>query len=520
MSPLLVVVLCMAVPQTAEKKIGGVNLKCGAYCLYVGLRSLDVPVGTYEELEKTLGPPGNHGYSMEDLAGTARKLGAYADGVETSLDRLSYRKGRFACIALVERGHFVILYDYDRDKGVVHIIDPPEKREIQADAFRDIWTKKALLVSDKPLEAEESIRPPLNLGLIAACFMASLASLMLGVAFFRFFRGRVASAVLVLWVVSGCGGTQPAGTNGLPRLMLDPEVVDFTSEAVDGGTLLDAEVTIHNAGTELLRIFSVASSCGCTVVKAPSTIAPGGSDVLHMHVQAGYQNGPRSSHVTLQTNDPQHPSMALPARWVVGRSLQLEPSLIDFGIIRPGQDVQQPVRVMLLEKLARTGLQVRGLTPGMSAEWTENLDRGKVRTLLIAARGNEQPGTYHATLELSDKDEALLATLRVRWEVTARLAAHPAAVFRSGVRPGETARFDVLVVSETRELFAIQDARLDGYTGNVSFDREAGRAVRHRVGLEVKAPEQDGVFRMVLRITTDLNGGPVLEVPCSLVVRG
>jgi ABC-type bacteriocin/lantibiotic exporter with double-glycine peptidase domain len=130
------------------------NLRCGAYCLYVGLGALDVSTGLFDEFESALGQPGKHGYSMEDLAAAAQRAGAHTQGVETSLENLSYRKGRFACIAPLERAHFVNVYDVDLDARRVYIIDPPNKREMDADAFNAVWSKKALLISNQPLEPE------------------------------------------------------------------------------------------------------------------------------------------------------------------------------------------------------------------------------------------------------------------------------------------------------------------------------------------------------------------------------
>ena len=84
----------MAEPKTAPAP--PVDLRCGAYCLYVSLKALDLPVEDFAALEAKLGQPSRAGYSMLQLAEAARSYGAYVEGVETNLDALSRRRGRFA----------------------------------------------------------------------------------------------------------------------------------------------------------------------------------------------------------------------------------------------------------------------------------------------------------------------------------------------------------------------------------------------------------------------------------------
>lgn len=125
----------------------GVDLRCGAYCLYVALKALERPVGSFEAFEKELGGPSAMGYSMEQLARAAESHGAYSLGVQTSLAHLESRPGRFACIALLERdGHFVCIYDID-DRSVF-VVDPPEYRVVARDAFERLWPGKAVLISN------------------------------------------------------------------------------------------------------------------------------------------------------------------------------------------------------------------------------------------------------------------------------------------------------------------------------------------------------------------------------------
>ena len=159
-------------PKTPEPRV---DLRCGGYCLYAGLSALDVPLGDYAALEKSLGEPSTLGYSMEQLARAARSRGAFALGVETNLDNLASRPGRFAGIALLDDAkHYACIYDVD-DKSVF-IVDPPLRREIARDAFSLAWRGNALILSAKdivPVSPRRSNMPWLG-AIATACLLLAI----------------------------------------------------------------------------------------------------------------------------------------------------------------------------------------------------------------------------------------------------------------------------------------------------------------------------------------------------------
>lgn len=142
------------------------DLRCGAYCLYLSLGALDRKPSSFAELEKRLGQPTSLGYSMGQLGDAARSFGVSVLAVETSIENLEARPGRFACVALVERqGHFVCIYDIDESH--VYLMDPPDRSSVSREVFSKIWKGKALLLSDRPITPMVPGRFPMKFAWIA-----------------------------------------------------------------------------------------------------------------------------------------------------------------------------------------------------------------------------------------------------------------------------------------------------------------------------------------------------------------
>ena len=164
-----------AVALSAQTPAPIIDVRCGAYSLYVGLRALDLHQGDYEAFEADMGPPSEAGYSMADLVRTAEKHGAHTLAVESSLETLPHYRRPFGCIALLERSHYVNVIDVK--DGTVTVADVPDVYDLPAATFRHQWTGKALLIASEPL-TPVSRRSP---GWLAAAAVAVVACLLVGI---------------------------------------------------------------------------------------------------------------------------------------------------------------------------------------------------------------------------------------------------------------------------------------------------------------------------------------------------
>lgn len=149
-----IAILWMSVANANDRDL------CGAYCAYLALKSIDVPVESYERLQEDLGAPPAGGYRLGQLNKIAQEYGAHTLGVETTIDSLRLREAgeRFACIAHLKQDHFVLLSKITPE-GVV-VIDPPHKNLVPFVTWQRDWDGVALLLSPTPLRPEEDLRRP------------------------------------------------------------------------------------------------------------------------------------------------------------------------------------------------------------------------------------------------------------------------------------------------------------------------------------------------------------------------
>ena len=132
--------------------------ECGAHCLYVALRALDVPA-KHDEVKDKLGPLPPGGYSLGSIEEVAQGYGLEMLGVTTSVENLRLRPERFACIAHLSGNHFVLLAAAP-EEGPVRVIDPPKTYDLPAETLATRWDGTALLLSPDPLIKEEDLPRP------------------------------------------------------------------------------------------------------------------------------------------------------------------------------------------------------------------------------------------------------------------------------------------------------------------------------------------------------------------------
>ena len=220
---------------------------------------------------------------MASLDEAARRYGAFTLAVETSLDNLNSRPESFACLALMNPSHFVLLYDVD--DRLVYIVDPPRSYTMERDTFNHAWTRKALLIGRNPFTPEESIRPRTTaftvlLRCLSALVVSSFA-IGIGYRLLRQRRLRVSGAPLILaclgcaFAMSGCGAQTDVKapfpieestilSDSGPLLLAEPESHELGEVySLRLGESMVVNTRLSNAGREVLQIDEVRAGCSC-----------------------------------------------------------------------------------------------------------------------------------------------------------------------------------------------------------------------------------------------------------------
>lgn len=129
-----------------------------------------------------------------------------------------------------------------------------------------------------------------------------------------------------------------------PKLEVTPETYDF-GEAPSGESV-QAPFTLHNEGDEPLTISYVRTSCGCTTTALEKReLAPGEETSLVATLSLKGRSGPQSKHLTIGSNDPDHPDRQALIQGAAVCYLTISPSLIYLSSIPQGQAVTRTVEI-------------------------------------------------------------------------------------------------------------------------------------------------------------------------------
>ena len=521
------------------------SVHCGGYCLYIALEALGAAPRSYEDLQARLKPPPPSGYSLDQLDEAARALGAKTLVVETTVDDLLGRSEPFACITLITKNHYVLLYDIDGKYA--YFIDYPSKSKVPLDTFRAVWERKALLVGPEKFEGEESVFARLRrrrlardvaLGVAGAAVVGFAAACL-----WRFVRRRSRSAVaggfLVLsWLGAGCGAD--SGTSAVPApaaLVLQPARHRLGTIKLTGPDETRSVATrLINRGGSPLRIRQIVRSCNCTEVTLDvNLIPPGGEAILTAVIRLGDSPEPRVSRLGIVTSSDDVASDEVLIEWQVRGSVRTEPSTLSPVELAPGAEARRTVAVHLddLELCKKCSILARadeGLlkltvrpTPGTTVVGHSSPGGRDVAAaeLEVLIRPQTEERQYRETVELSVVCDGAVRgrfAMPVAWRVLPPILVSPARLVIGDARPAETfERHLVLRARDGAPFRLLRVACRDPKALLESRFSESESGV-HALKMRFAAPPEPGPWRSLLDVRTDHPKSSLLYVPFSIVV--
>lgn len=146
---------------------------------------------------------------------------------------------------------------------------------------------------------------------------------------------RRGSAVLIYSLLALSASSQPVCT------LVSPADTDFGFVAV-GSTQIHY-FTLANLGDQVLEIWPHEQSCGCQILSLPISISPGSEYPLEVAFRID-THGIRSESVTVKTNDPTSPTLALTISYTGVREIYAAPSEISITEVL---DLSYPLTVKL-----------------------------------------------------------------------------------------------------------------------------------------------------------------------------
>ena len=154
-----------------------------------------------------------------------------------------------------------------------------------------------------------------------------------------------------------------------PKLEISPETFDFGE--VPSGESVQATFTLRNGGDEPLHIAYVRTSCGCTTTALEKRdLAPGEETPLIATLSLKNRSGPQNKHLTIGSNDPDHPDIQAIVQGTAIRHLTLIPSTVTFFSAPQGQTITRTVEIRSDSSTPFNILSIEASHPDLAIEVT------------------------------------------------------------------------------------------------------------------------------------------------------
>jgi hypothetical protein len=172
-------------------------------------------------------------------------------------------------------------------------------------------------------------------------------------------------AAVSLGVAAVGGGTPvraaaPAQESGAPAVSTDAAVtrprlevdqVEIDGGEVEPGKMVDFVFPLRNTGQLPLEIQKVKPSCGCIIVgNFDHTIPPGGVGSVRAAIRTAGLRGQVTKHLTVMSNDPEHPAFTLTMSARMFQPIEVFPGLDILLPLNPGRPTSLEVVVRCNEK--------------------------------------------------------------------------------------------------------------------------------------------------------------------------
>jgi hypothetical protein len=311
---------------------------------------------------------------------------------------------------------------------------------------------------------------------------------------------------------------QPKAPGAVKNLVPVIQLPAITQDGgvVEEGTVLKYRFTVTNTGQADLALQDVKPSCGCTVPRWDKLIKPGEKGTIDAEVHTERFRGPILKHLTVITNDPEHPQIELTLTAKITPLVEIEPGTVALLTVD-----EKPVTQVFT--LTRTGnrpmkiVQVLASAPYLKTEVTPLPGNGRYKlavTVTTEVPMGRSPTPVIVRTDLPNVGDVPLTLMIDRGIVTT-----PMVLFWLAP-PGElkTPVQSMLTIMRQNKPFhvkrvSVDDPKLQAKLETVREGRE------YRVALTYSGGYPAGTVRKTLSITTDDPKQPELIVPIHGMIK-
>lgn len=309
-------------------------------------------------------------------------------------------------------------------------------------------------------------------------------------------------------------------TVATPKISIDPMTKD--AGVVAKGEKIEAVFSVKNNGTQDLVISEARPSCGCTVASFDKTVKPGQSGKITAAIDTKNFNGPITKSVTVISNDPENPQMALTIKAIVKPYVEVAPQeFVRFSTIR-GDSATADLVIFSAEKDFHPTVGDSS-QPYLQAEISPVDEKTKL----------DRPGTQyrlHVTLAPTAPLGVLNAPIRIKTGVAKqpeleirvagivrdRLSVTPAAVVFGNFTPGKDVISRNVIFTNNKIAQGVRVLKAESTVPGLSAEVvPMTEGINYTVVVKPKEGLKKGEFNGTVKIFTSDKERPVIEVPVS-----
>ena len=167
----------------------------------------------------------------------------------------------------------------------------------------------------------------------------------------------------------------------------------------------------QNAGDKPIHFRSVHSSCGCTTAQTQKDqVLPGDKGEITATFKIGDRTGTQVKTVTVETDDPAHPSTVLTLKAVLPELLQIQPALITWNT---GETPQPKTIVVRPSKdFSVKELKVSSPSPEFTTKVARDSGSGEFK-IDVTPKNTTHPSATALTIQPEGSPKIFYATARV-----------------------------------------------------------------------------------------------------------